>query len=68
MLYSTSSILEVKMARHDKQVNFRMAHENIEGLKKHSTENRRSITAQLNLIVEEWLKQQEEKRNATRTA
>lgn len=56
------------MARSDKQVNFRMAHENIEGLKKHSTKNRRTITAQLNLIVEEWLKQQEEKQNATRTA
>ena len=51
------------MARNDKQVNFRMANENIEGLKKHSAQNRRSITAQLNLIVEEWLKQQEEKPN-----
>lgn len=56
------------MARHDKQVNFRMAHETVESLKKHSAQNRRSITAQLNLIVEEWLKQQEEKQNATRTA
>ena len=55
------------MAHHDKQVNFRMASESIEGLKKHSAQNRRSITAQLNLIVEEWLKQ-EEKRNEQRTA
>ncbi len=55
------------MARNDKQVNFRMANENIEGLKKHSAQNRRSITAQLNLIVEEWLKQAE-KRNEQKAA
>ena len=45
------------MTRHDKQLNVRMAHENIDGLKKAAAENRRSLTAQLNTIVEEWLKQ-----------
>ncbi len=51
------------MARHDKQVNFRMAHETLEHLKCQANKNRRSLTAQLNQIVEEWLKQQEEKPN-----
>lgn len=44
------------MARHDKQLNVRMAHETIDELKKVAIENRRSLTAQLNIIVEEWLK------------
>lgn len=52
------------MARHDKQVNFRIAHETLEDLKIEAIKNRRSLTAQLNQIVEEWLKQQHKQENA----
>ena len=45
------------MARNDTQVNIRMPHEIVEELKQAAVENRRSMTAQLNTIVEEWLKQ-----------
>lgn len=45
------------MARSDTQVNVRMPHELVEELKNRAAENRRSMTAQLNVIVEEWLKQ-----------
>lgn len=48
------------MARHDKQVNVRMAHETIDELKKAALDNRRSLTAQLNIIVEDWLKQKQQ--------
>ena len=52
------------MSRHDKQVNVRMAHESVEGLKEAAKTNRRSVTAQLNLIIEEWLKNQKESAKA----
>lgn len=52
------------MARHDKQVNFRMSHETVDELKIQAAKNRRSVTAQLNAIVEEWLKNQEQKESA----
>lgn len=48
------------MARFDKQINVRMAHETIDELKKEAVNNRRSLTAQLNTIVEEWLKQKQQ--------
>ena len=48
------------MARHDKQVNVRMAHETVDGLKKAALDNRRTLTAQLNIIVEDWLKQKQQ--------
>lgn len=47
------------MARHDKQLNVRIAHETLEELKKIAVEDRRSLTAQLNTIVEAWLKQRQ---------
>ena len=45
------------MARNDTQVNVRMPYETIAELKKAAIDNRRSFTAQLNVIAEEWLKQ-----------
>ncbi len=52
------------MARYDKQVNFRMSHETVDELKIQAIKHRRSMTAQLNAIVEEWLKNQEQKESA----
>lgn len=52
------------MARQDHQVSFRMPHKLVGELKNHAVENRRSLTAQLNHIVEEWLKQQNIKKHA----
>ena len=52
------------MARHDKQINVRMDHETIEELKKAAIDNRRSLTAQLTTIVEEWLKQNQKSAKA----
>ncbi|MBN6523321.1 Arc family DNA-binding protein [Acinetobacter pittii] len=46
------------MARNDKQLNVRMPCELIEELKKNAEQSRRSLTAQLNFIIEEWLKDQ----------
>lgn len=60
MLYSISALNGGEMARHDKQINVRMAHETIDELKKAAIDNRRSLTAQLNTIVEEWLKQKQQ--------
>lgn len=48
------------MARHDKQLNVRMAHETINELKKLALANRRSLTAQLNVIVEDYIKLKQE--------
>ncbi|MHA3115275.1 Arc family DNA-binding protein [Acinetobacter sp. ANC 4635] len=45
------------MARQDKQLNVRMPQKLVDELKKNAEENKRSLTAQLNFIVEEWLKQ-----------
>lgn len=44
------------MARNDTQVNVRMPHETIGELKQAAVDNHRSMTAQLNIIIEEWLK------------
>lgn len=52
------------MARNDQQVNVRMPQEIVEELKIQAIKNRRSLTAQLNKIVEEWLKQQHKQENA----
>ncbi|MFG0587649.1 Arc family DNA-binding protein [Acinetobacter sp. YQ_14] len=46
------------MARQDRQINIRMPQKLVDELKKDANENRRSVTAQLNFIVEEWLKDQ----------
>lgn len=48
------------MTRCDQQVNVRMPHEFVDELKIQATKNRRSLTAQLNHIVEEWLRKQKE--------
>lgn len=48
------------MARYDKQINVRMAHETIDGLKEEAKKSRQSFTAQLNTIAEEWLKQKQQ--------
>ena len=52
--------MEVEMARYDKQVNIRMAHETIDGIKEEAKKSRQSFTAQLNTIAEEWLKQKQQ--------
>lgn len=52
------------MARNDTQVNVRMPHEIVDELKNSAAKNRRSMTAQLNVIVEEWLKQNQESAKA----
>lgn len=64
MLYSISALLEVEMARNDTQVNVRMPHEIVGELKQAAVNNRRSMTAQLNIIIEEWLKNQNENAKA----
>ncbi len=46
------------MARNDQQVNVRMPQEMVDELKIQAIKNRRSLTAQLNKIVEEWLRDQ----------
>lgn len=48
------------MARNDTQVNVRMPHETVDELKARAAESRRTMTAQLNVIVEEWLKQKQQ--------
>lgn len=52
------------MARNDQQVNVRMPQELVDVLKIQAVKNRRSMTAQLNAIVEEWLKQNQESAKA----
>lgn len=44
------------MARHDRQINIRMPQKLVDELKRNADENKRSVTAQLNFIVEEWIK------------
>jgi len=46
------------MSRQDRQLNIRIPHKLVDRLKKNAEENKRSMTAQLNLIIEEWLRQQ----------
>ena len=48
------------MSRNDQQVNVRMPHEIVDELKLQAVKNRRSLTSQLNVIVEEWLRKQQE--------
>ncbi|MBF7685970.1 Arc family DNA-binding protein [Acinetobacter sp. B10A] len=52
------------MSREHQQVNFRMPHEIVEELKIESKKEKRSVTAQLNAIVEEWLEKQKQKESA----
>ncbi|KYQ73271.1 Arc family DNA-binding protein [Acinetobacter pragensis] len=46
------------MSRQDRQLNIRIPHKLIAELKKNAEVNKRSMTAQLNFIIEEWLKNQ----------
>ena len=52
------------MARNDQQVNVRMPQEIVEELKIQAIKNRRSLTAQLNKIVEDWLREQKQQESA----
>lgn len=52
------------MARNDTQVNVRMPHEIVDELKARAAESRRSMTAQLNVIIEEWLRNQKTQESA----
>ncbi|RFS32232.1 Arc family DNA-binding protein [Acinetobacter sp. SWAC5] len=46
------------MSRQDRQLNIRIPHKLMEELKKNAELNKRSMTAQLNFIIEQWLKNQ----------
>ena len=52
------------MARNDQQVNVRMPRETGDELKVQAVKNRRSLTSQLNVIVEEWIRNQKESAKA----
>ncbi|AZN67006.1 Arc family DNA-binding protein [Acinetobacter haemolyticus] len=52
------------MARYDQQVNVRMPHETVDELKIQAVKNRRSLTSQINVIVEEWLRNNKESAKA----
>lgn len=48
------------MSRLDAQFNFRVERKNFQAVKAAALIERRSLTAQMNLIIEEWRKRQEE--------
>lgn len=52
------------MRKNDTQVNVRMPHDLVDELKGEAAKHRRSMTAQLNMIIEEWLKTQKESAKA----
>ena len=60
MLYIINTLLEKIMARNDQQVNVRMPHEIVDELKEQAIKHRRSFTSQLNVIVEDWLRNQKQ--------
>ncbi|QQN40339.1 Arc family DNA-binding protein [Acinetobacter sp. CS-2] len=43
------------MARQDPQVNVRIPEKTLERFKEETQKERRTITAQMNMIIEEWL-------------
>lgn len=51
--------METKMARQDPQVNVRIPEKTLERFKEETQKDRRTITAQLNMIIEEWLDKRE---------
>lgn len=61
---SKTIVKELEMTRHDKQFNFRVAHENLEWLKEQAEKNRRSLTAQMNWIIEEMQRKQNKEQQA----
>ena len=51
--------METKMAKQDPQVNVRIPEKTLERFKIETIKDRRTITAQLNMIIEEWLEKRE---------
>lgn len=49
------------MARNDPQVNIRIPEKTLGRFKEETQKDRRTITAQVNLIIEEWLEAREKK-------
>ena len=56
--------METKMARQDPQVNVRIPEKTLERFKEETQKDRRTITAQLNMIIEEWLEKRENHKSA----
>lgn len=56
--------MEAKMARQDPQVNVRIPEKTLERFKEETQKDRRTITAQLNMIIEEWLEKRENQKSA----
>lgn len=56
--------MESKMARQDPQVNVRIPEKTLERFKEETQKDRRTITAQLNMIIEEWLEKRENQNSA----
>lgn len=56
--------MELKMARQDPQVNVRIPEKTLERFKEETQKDRRTITAQLNMIIEEWLEKRENQNEA----
>lgn len=54
-IYITVIYMGEEMARQDPQVNFRIPEETLERFKIETVKDRRTQTAQLVLIIEEWL-------------
>ncbi len=52
------------MARQDPQVNVRIPEKTLERFKIETIKDRRTITAQLNMIIEEWLEKRENQKSA----
>lgn len=49
------------MARSDPQVNFRLPEQTLERFKEEAQKDRRTLTAQLNMIIEDWLEERKTK-------
>lgn len=60
-IYITVIYFGENMARQDPQVNIRMPERTLERFKKETQKDRRTITAQVNMIIEEWLEAREKK-------
>lgn len=55
MLFYIMCYMEVKIAKQDPQVNVRIPEKTLERFKIETIKDRRTITAQMNMIIEEWL-------------
>ena len=64
MLFSITCYKDYKMARQDSQVNVRIPEKTLERFKEETQKDRRTITAQLNMIIEEWLEKRENQNEA----